>query len=201
MFDLRISIQLPNYCSAYLLTYLTNWLTDFSLPQHILRGAPTSCASTPVVHANRWRGFLDLVLPTDTRSSSSTRSDFPRSPHQISISFSIWTTWSSQRSRWILIRRTTSMSLRSSYSSLLNWMRKSSPNRPWPKILRRIFLSNTLKTAASVLNRVHAYKFCRTKKVSVSQLHIETVVTSVSKNDLCLISRLIKFLVVMAKKM
>ena len=25
-----------------------------------------------------------------------------------------------------------------------------------PKILRRIFLSNTLKTAASVLNRIHA---------------------------------------------
>ena len=32
-------------------------------------------------------------------------------------SYSIWTTWPTQRSRWILIRCTTSMSWRSSYSS------------------------------------------------------------------------------------
>ena len=71
-------------------------------------------------------------------------------------SSSIRTTWPSQRSRWILIRCTSSMSLRSSYSSLLNRMRKSSPTRTGPKILRRTFLSNTLKAAASVLNNVYA---------------------------------------------
>ena len=70
-------------------------------------------------------------------------------------SSSIRTAWPSQRSRWIL-RCITSMSLRSSYSSLLNRMRKSSPTRTGPKILRRTFLSNTLKAAASVFNSVHA---------------------------------------------
>ena len=63
-------------------------------------------------------------------------------------------TWPSQCSLWILIRCTTSMSLRSSYSSLWNRMRKSSPIRTKSKILLRTFLSNTLKAAASVLNSV-----------------------------------------------
>ena len=48
------------------------------------------------------------------------------------------------------IRCTTSTSLRSSYSSLLNRMRKSLPIRTGPMILRRTFLSNTFKATASV---------------------------------------------------
>ena len=63
------------------------------------------------------------------------------------VSSSVQTTWPSQRRHWILIRCTTSMSLSSSYSSLLYRMQKS--------ILPRTFLSNTLKAATSVLNRVH----------------------------------------------
>ena len=47
------------------------------------------------------------------------------------------------------------VSLRSSYSSLLNRMWKSSSARTGPKILRTIFLLNTLKATASVLNWVH----------------------------------------------
>ena len=42
------------------------------------------------------------------------------------------------------------MSLRSSYSSLLDRIRKSLPTRSVPKILRRTFFANTLKAAASV---------------------------------------------------
>ena len=45
---------------------------DFGLAQHIFLGASASCASTPVGYTNRWQGFLDLVFPTDTRSSSAT---------------------------------------------------------------------------------------------------------------------------------
>ena len=45
------------------------------------------------------------------------------------------------------------MSLRSSYSSLLDRMRKSLPILTGPKILGRIFISNTLKVAAPVINR------------------------------------------------
>ena len=62
-------------------------------------------------------------------------------------------TWTSHRSHLILIRCTTSMSLRSLYGSLLDRMLKSSPTRTESKILRRTFLSNTLKAVASVLNR------------------------------------------------
>ena len=56
------------------------------------------------------------------------------------VSSTIRMTWPSQRSRWILIRCTKSMSLSSSYSSLLNRKRKSSPTHTGPKILHRIFL-------------------------------------------------------------
>ena len=63
----------------------------------------------------------------------------------------IRTTWPSQGSWWILICCITSKSLGSSYSS-----RKSSPTRTGPKILRRTFLSNTLKAVASLFNSVHA---------------------------------------------
>ena len=59
----------------------------------------------------------------------------------------IRTTWSSQRSRWILIRCTTYAYDRT---------RKSSPTRTGPKILQRTFFSYTLKVAASVPNSIHA---------------------------------------------
>ena len=62
---------------TYLLTYLIahNNPTN-GLPQHILPGA--SCAPTPVAYTNRWQGFLDLVFPTDARSSSSPTAADPR---------------------------------------------------------------------------------------------------------------------------
>ena len=109
-----------------------------------------------------------LVLPIDDTASSiwsfqriqgRTLRRLPQIPASntrlVGVSFSIRTTWPRQRSRLKLIRCTTSLSLRSSYISLLNRIRKSSPSRTGPKIVRRTFLSNTLKAAASVLNRVH----------------------------------------------
>ena len=63
--------------------------------------------------------------------------DFRRSPHQIPVSPKHPPPYERHGSRWILIRCTTSISLRSSYSSLLNRMRKSLPTRTGPKILRR----------------------------------------------------------------
>ena len=88
---------------------------------------------------------------------------------------SIQTTLPVQRSRLILIHCTTSMSLRSSYSSLLNRMRKSSPTRTGPKMLRRTFLSNTLKAASSVLNRVHATFLFSSQSFSMESRYLRTV--------------------------
>ena len=51
------------------------------MPQHILPGTSTSCTTTPVGYTNRWQGFLDLVFPTDTRSSSSPNSAEPRNKY------------------------------------------------------------------------------------------------------------------------
>ena len=42
------------------------------------------------------------------------------------------------------------------HSSLLHRMWKSQPTCTGPEVLRRTFLSNTLKTAVKVLNRLHA---------------------------------------------
>ena len=58
---------------------------------------------------------------------------------RLTVSSSIWTTWPSQPSRWMLIHCTTSMWLRSSCSSLLNQMHKLSFTGP--RILRRTFIS------------------------------------------------------------
>ena len=93
-------------------------------------------------------------FPTDTRSSSLPTSADPCIKYSSHRSI-LRTTWPSQLSRWILIRCTTSKSLRSSYSSLLFRMRKSASTHIGPKILRRTFLLNTLKAAASEFNRVH----------------------------------------------
>ena len=54
-----------------LMSILITRLTDFAVLQHILPGASASCAPTPVDYTNRLQGFLDLVLPTYTRWSSS----------------------------------------------------------------------------------------------------------------------------------
>ena len=56
--------------------------------------------------------------------------DFRRSPHQMP----------NRGCRWIFIRCTTSMSLRSLYNLLLDRLRKSSPSRTGPKILHSTFL-------------------------------------------------------------
>ena len=118
-----------------LLTYLIGHNNPFNgLPQHKLPGASASCAPTSVGHINRWQAFLDLVLPTDIKSSSTPTSADPRLKYSSAGAFSsIRTTWPSQRSRWILIRCTIYKSLRSSYTSLLYRMRKSSPTRTEPK--------------------------------------------------------------------
>ena len=72
----------------------------------------------PVGHTNRSHGFFKLVFPTGTRSyhppmatASNTRLG--------EASSSIRTTWPSQRNGCLLIRLTTPMSLKSSYSSRL----------------------------------------------------------------------------------
>ena len=93
------------------------------MPQHILPGASASCAPTPV------------VAPIDDRTSSIWSFQriqgrplrrFPQIPasntRHAGASSSIRATWPSQRRCWILICCTTT--LRSSYSSLLNQMRK-----------------------------------------------------------------------------
>ena len=67
----------PDYLPLFARHCPSSRLTDFGLPQHILPGASASCAPTPVGHTNRWQGFLDLVLPTDTRSTSSPSSADP----------------------------------------------------------------------------------------------------------------------------
>ena len=86
---------------------------------------PSNCLCFLRTYANRRQSFPDLVFPTDTRSFSSPTSADPRKfPHQIPFWTDRLPTWPSQHSRWILIRCTTSMFLRSPYSSLLNWMRK-----------------------------------------------------------------------------
>ena len=54
-------------------------------------------------------------------------------------SSSIRTTCASLQHRWILIRLATSMSLKSSYSSRLVWIRQSSSTLTGPKILSRTF--------------------------------------------------------------
>ena len=73
----------------------------------------------------------------------------PASDTHLIIAFSfIRTTWPSQLRRYI--------SLRSSCRSLLNHIRKSSSTLTALKIIRRIFLSNAIKAAASVPNRMHA---------------------------------------------
>ena len=72
------------------------------------------------------------------------------------------------------------MSLRSSYNSLLDRTRKSSPIRTEPKILCRTFLSNTLKAAASVLNGSMPL---RTREVSATLLPIETILAPIGKGD------------------
>ena len=126
-------------------------LTYFGLLQHRhLPGASESCAPTPVGHTNRWHGFVDLVLPTDTRIQIQYKiQKLMQKPIQIPA-------WPSQRSRWMLIRCITSISLSSSYSSVLYRMQKSSPICTGSKILSGTFLSNTLKAAISFLNRVYA---------------------------------------------
>ena len=67
-------------------------------------------------------------------------------------------------------------------------MGKSSSARTGPKILRRTFLSNTLKAAASIkkheeIKCLIKYKFCRTREISATQLPIETIVAPVSRSD------------------
>ena len=103
------------------------------------------------------QGFLNLVFPTDTSSSSSPTSADPRIKYPSRRSILLHRNDMAEPAQPLkLIRCLMSMSLRSSYSSLLNRMRKSSPTLTGPRILRRTFLSNTLKAAASVLNSVHA---------------------------------------------
>ena len=61
--------KIANICvSTYLLTKMA---ITARLTQHILLGASASCRPTPVDHTNRWQGFLDFVLLTGTRLSSS----------------------------------------------------------------------------------------------------------------------------------
>ena len=49
----------------------------FGMSQYILPGASYACVSTRIGYTNRRQCFLDLVLPTDTKSSSlPTAADF-----------------------------------------------------------------------------------------------------------------------------
>ena len=96
-----------------------------------LPAASASCVPTPDGHANRWHGYLDFSLPTDTKSSSSLNSGDPPMKYP------------SCRSYCILIWWTKPMSLGRSYNA-------------GPQILHMIFLSNTLKSTAFVLNNIHA---------------------------------------------
>ena len=113
-------------------------------------------------HINPWQDFLDLVLPTQIWSCSFRLLQVLASNiRHFGASSSTWTMSLSPRrhSHWMLIRWTTSMSLSSSYSSILklNPMQKSSLTHTGPKILRKNFLSNILKVAASVLKRIQAF--------------------------------------------
>ena len=111
-------------------------LMDFGLPQHIFPGAFIQ------FHPLR---RLPHIPASNMRLTGA--------------SFSIRTTWLSQRSHWILMSCTMPMSLR---------MKKSVPTLYGSKIFYRIFLSNSLKATASVLNRAHASTSYRsTGRVSV----------------------------------
>ena len=137
---------------------LLTYLTDYNNPINGFRPAATHPSrrlcflhafddrASPIWSFQRIQGRPVRRLPQIPASNT----------HLAGASSSIRTTWPSQRSHWILIRCTTSMSLRSSYSSLLIWMRKSSPTRIGPMILCRTFLLNTLTAVSSVLNRRHA---------------------------------------------
>ena len=163
MFEILNTFELVVICftKSNLLTYLLNWPE-----QPGFRPESNTSFQAPLLLAR----LRQLVAPIVDRSSSiwsfqriqgcplRRLTQIPASNTDLAgASSSIGTTWPSQRSHWILIRCTMSMSLRSSYSSLLNRMWKLSPTRTVPKILRRTFLSNTLKAAASVLNSFHAF--------------------------------------------
>ena len=117
---------------------------DFDLPQHILPGASAFCALTPVGYTNDRASSIWSFQQIQGRPLCRLLQISASNTRLAGASFSIRTTWLRQRSRWILIRCTTSMSLRNSYSSLLNRMWKLSPTRTVPKILRRTFLSRPL---------------------------------------------------------
>ena len=137
---------------------LTKWMLKIklliSIPfyylYHILLGASASWALTPVGHINRCQRFHDSVRPADTRSSSSLTSVYPRIKFPSRRLLLHTNDMADLAQPWILISYITFMSLRSSYSSQLYQMGKSSPTLTGSQILRRSFLSNTIKAAASV---------------------------------------------------
>ena len=118
---------------------------------------PISGFRPVVTHSSRRLCFLSAYVSWSHQSMTGIPLFSPSNGYKVFLfagaSSAIRTTCPSQRSRWILIRCTTSMLLRSSYSSLLDWMRKSLPTRTGPKILRRTFLTNALKATASVRER------------------------------------------------
>ena len=133
--------------------FLIFYLFIYAVPQRILPGPSDSCASADPT--NRWQDFLDLILPTiQVRTLYRLLQITASKTHLARASSSIRTIWPSRRSRCILIHYTTSMLLRSSYSSLLDRMWKSSLTRSELNISSRTFLSNTLKAIASVLHWV-----------------------------------------------
>ena len=134
---------------------ITSRLTDFVLTHNILPGASALC----------WLHQSMTGLPrfdlskSDARSSSSLTYADPLIKYPSRRSILLHTNDMAEPAQPLDINtlHNVSMSLRSSYSSLLKRMRKSLPTRIGPKILCTTFLSNTLKAAASVLNNVHAF--------------------------------------------
>ena len=130
-------------------------LTNFGLPQLIFSGVSAFSAPTPDGYTNRWQGFLDLVLSTDTRSSSSPTSVDPCIKYPSHRRIRLHTNDMSEPAQSLNINTPHNVYV------VEELMRKSSPTRTGPKILRMTFLSNTLKAAVSVLNGLW---FCNIKK-------------------------------------
>ena len=183
---------------------MTTRLTDFALPQHILPGASAPCAPTPVGYINRWQNFLDLVFPTDARSSSAPTSADPRIKYPSRRSILLHTNDMAEPTQPLNINtlhnvhviEELSVEVYAEFIAISHFSLEYlqgcclSDKRLWfkhpdiwknyfiwrlsligffsffsktamkycssrPKILRRTFLLNTLKAAASVLNNVH----------------------------------------------
>lgn len=131
--------------------------SGYSRPRHIAPGASASCALPPIGYTKRsqvfstWSIHLRRGRPLHHQTSTLVLNIF-----FTGASSFIRTTYPSQRIRCIVMRRTTSMSSFSSYSSWFIRIQNSSPARSGSKILRRIFLSNTPSAAASVCDNTHA---------------------------------------------